>query len=118
MTDLTKAELNTLVESLTISGAEKVQQIADLNVDVATQGEEINRLERACAHKDRQTANVSRVFVTLYEEKRTMDLRFGWLEESAKDVVNACEDHVHEFIGKLADELGLEITEDQNSGNT
>ncbi len=112
MTDLTKAELNTLVESLTIRSAQLVQETSD-------QAEEIERLQRSCDHKDRQTANVSRVFVTLYEEKRTMDLRFGWLEEAARDVATACEIHLPEMVGKLAEELGLEITEDQNSdGNT
>ena len=109
MTNPTKTEL---IERLTISSAEKVQKIADLRSELATQGDEIIRLQRSCDHKDRQTANVSRVFVTLYEEKRTMDLRFGWLEEKATNVVSACEDHVHECIGELAEELGVDITGD------
>lgn len=116
MKDLTKAEQTALIESLTIANAEKIQQIADINVDLATQVEEVLRLQRSCEHKDRQTANVSRVFVTLYEEKRTIDMRFGWLEEAAKDVVNSCSDHLPGFIVKLADEIGIEVTE--NHGDT
>jgi len=116
MKDLTKAEQNALIESLTISNAEKIQRLADQDIELGHLGDEAERLQRACDHKDRQTANVSRVFVTLYEEKRTMDLRFGWLEEAAKDVVNSCSDHLPGLIVKLADEIGIEVTE--NHGNT
>ena len=112
MTKLTNAEQATLIERLTRSTANRIQEVSDLRVEKIALGEEIDRLKSSCDHKDRQTANVSRVFVTLYEEKRTMDLRFGWLEEKATNVVSACEDHVHECIGELAEELGVDITGD------
>ncbi len=72
----------------------------------------IDRLEHRIEHQKRETANVSRVFVALYEDKRTLDLRMGWLEEAASDVVNSCPKHLPGLIVKLADELGIEITGD------
>jgi len=73
--------------------------------------DEVAGLHGRLEHSQRQTANVSRVFVTLYEEKRTLDLRMGWLEEAARDVVTSCEKHQPDLIVKLAEELGIE-TED------
>ena len=50
-----------------------------------------------------------RLFMDLYQDYRTLKLRFGWLEEAARDVVLACPQHLPERIVKLADELGIEI---------
>ena len=101
-----KTELTTLVDQLET-------RISNLLRENAEYAEETDRLTSSCDHKDRQTANVSRVFVTLYEEKRTLDLRFGWLEEAACDVVSACPEHQPGLIVKLADELGIELKQEK-----
>ncbi len=101
-----KTELTTLVDQLET-------RISNLLRENAEYAEETDRLTSSCDHKDRQTANVSRVFVTLYEEKRTLDLRFGWLEEAARDVVSACPEHQPGLIVKLADELGIELKQEK-----
>lgn len=79
----------------------------------------IDQLEtRLAANRDREDyqkrelANVMRLFVSLFEDLRTQRLRFGWLEEAARDVVSACPEHQPGLIVKLADELGIEITGD------
>ncbi len=98
-----KTELTTLVDQLET----RIDNLLRENSEYAS---EVDRLASNCDHKDRQTANVSRVFVTLYEEKRTLDLRMGWLETAARDVVQACPEHRPGLITVLADELGIEIT--------
>ena len=62
--------------------------------------------------------SLRRLIVDMLKEQRTLQMRYDWLEEAARDVCTACEDHVPEFIGRLADEIGIEITEDQNNGDT
>ena len=66
----------------------------------------------------RESDSLRRLIVDMLKEQRTLKLRFDWLEEAASDVCTSCEDHVHDAIGRLADELGIEITEDQDNGNT
>ena len=90
---------------------QKADLIEKLTLTCADQEQEIQRLGNQVDHAKRQTANVSRVFVTLYEEKRTLDLRFGWLEGQATEVVNACPKHLPGEIESLADELGIERKE-------
>jgi len=64
--------------------------------------------ENSVDYSKRELARAHRMFMELYEEKRTLDLRFGWLEEAARDVVTSCAEHQADFIVKLADEIGVE----------
>ena len=59
---------------------------------------------------ERELSNARRLFMELYGDHRTLKLRFGWLEDAARDAVTSCPDHVGENMDRLADELGLEIT--------
>jgi hypothetical protein len=65
------------------------------------------------AYQKRELANVMRLFVSLFEDLRTQRLRFGWLEEAAADVVNACPEHLPGLIVKLADEIGIELKQEK-----
>lgn len=60
----------------------------------------------------RELDNARRLFMDLYEEHRSLKLRFGWLEETARDAVNACEKHEAANMDRLRDELGLEMRGD------
>lgn len=81
------------------------QIITDLDNRITYYQKEGERHARAKAH-------LSSLFIQLYEEKHTLDLRFGWLEEAATNVVNACPEHLPLLIVELADDLGIEITGD------
>jgi len=69
-------------------------------------------LERTQDGHRRELAESRRLFMELYSEKRTLGLRFGWLEEAATDAVNACEKHAEQNLDRLRDELGLEMKGD------
>ena len=60
----------------------------------------------------REKAHLSSLFIELYEEGRTLKMRFEWLETAATDVVNSCPEHLPKMISELADDLGIEITGD------
>ena len=60
----------------------------------------------------RDKAHLSSLFIQLYEEKSTLDLRYSWLEEAGQNVVNSCPEHLPQMVVALADELGIEITGD------
>ena len=96
----------------------KMERLEEKAADLATENDHLASL---CKAKDnsadfhrRELARYGSMFMQLYESNRTLELRYGWLEEAARDVATACADHVHDAIGRLADELGLEITEDQD----
>ncbi len=72
----------------------------------------IDKLERQKAAAERKLASVHSDFLTLWNDERILRLRFGWLEEAARDVVNACPEHLPQLTVALADELGIEITGD------
>jgi hypothetical protein len=63
-------------------------------------------------YKDRELARYARLFIQLYEDKNTIDMRFSWLETASTDVVNACGVHRMGLIETLADELGIEFKKD------
>ena len=74
----------------------------------------ISNLERRIESLKRELASAHHDFRTLWNDERIMRLRFNWLEDAARDVVNACPEHLPRFIVKLADELGIEIKETDN----
>ena len=76
----------------------------------------IENLDRRIVYYDkererhqREVARLSRLFIQLYEDKSTLDLRYSWLEEAASNAVTACADHRNGEIETLADELGIEM---------
>ena len=69
------------------------------------------RIQGQMEGQSRQLETVNRNFQMLFTDERTLRLRFGWLEEAARDVVTACPKHLPGEIEKLADELGIEVTE-------
>ena len=66
------------------------------------------------AYLIREANSLRSLIVDMVKEQRTLKLRFDWLEEAASEVCTSCADHVHDAIGRLADELGIEITEEQD----
>lgn len=88
----TKSELNEIIENL--------------ERRIAYYGKERER-------HDREKAHLSSLFIELYEEKRTLDLRFSWLEEAATNVVNSCPEHLPQQIVELADDLGIELKQEK-----
>ncbi len=65
------------------------------------------------AYQQREVNNARRLFMELWEDHRTLKLRFGWLEEAATDTVNSCEKHLPGQLVKLADELGIELKQEK-----
>ncbi len=81
---------------------------------------EIEHLASLCKAKEnsvdyakRELERARRMFMDLFEEKRTLDLRYGWLEEAARDVVTACDDHRNGLIERLADEIGIDLSQEK-----
>ncbi len=66
--------------------------------------------ENSKEYAERELNRARRMFMDLYEEKRTLDLRFQWLEEAASETITSCADHRDGAMIRLADELGLEYT--------
>ena len=90
-----------------------------LKQTIAELTEENDHLASLCKAKDnstdyakRELERARRMFMELYEEKRTLDLRFGWLEEAAREVVTACDEHKDGLIVRLADELGIDLAKE------
>jgi hypothetical protein len=101
----TKAEL---IQKLTKTRATNDELEGRLNEGLKGQELRDNRVE----HVQRELGESRRMFMELYKEKRTLGLRFGWLEDAATEAVNACEKHADENLDRLRDELGLEMTGD------
>ena len=91
------------------------QETAALELAIKTQQE---RQAEDRAYLIREANSLRSLIVDMVKEQRTLKMRFDWLEEAAREVCTSCEKHVPEAIGRLADELGIEITEDQDNGNT
>ena len=91
------------------------QEIAALELAITDQQ---TRQAEDRAYLIREANSLRSLIVDMVKEQRTLKLRFDWLEEAAREVCTSCENHVFDAIGRLADELGIEITEDQDNGNT
>ncbi len=94
----------------------KMERLEELAADLATENDHLASL---CKAKDNsadyhrsELERARRMFMELYENERTLKLRFGWLEEAAREVCTTCEKHQPEAIIKLADEIGLDLTEE------
>ncbi len=77
--------------------------------------EENNHLESLVKAKqntieymERELADARRLFMEMYKDKRTKDMRFTWLETAAEEVITSCKDHQADALVRLADEIGLE----------
>jgi hypothetical protein len=71
-----------------------------------------NREEQESYHR-REGDSLRRLIVDLVKDERTLKLRFSWLEEAASEVVTACKEHQPGAIERLADELGIELKQEQ-----
>lgn len=91
----------------------KMERLEERAADLATENEHLASL---CKAKDNsadyhrsELERARRMFMELYENERTLKLRFEWLEEAARDVVTSCDEHRDGLIVKLADELGIDL---------
>jgi len=93
-------------------GKAKDKTILKLGDEIRSLELKIEHMEFDRTHKRQELSNARRLFMELYQENRTINLRFQWLEEKATDAVNACEKHEAENMDALRDELGLEMRGD------
>ncbi len=89
------------------------QTIAELSEENDHLASLVKAKENSIDYSKRELERARRMFMELYEEKRTLDLRFGWLEEAARDVVTACDDHRNGLIERLADEIGIDLSQEK-----
>ncbi len=75
------------------------------------------QLKRNLEHSERRLAHLHQQFMQLWQDERTMRLRYTWLETAATDVVTACPEHLAGQLDELREELGIETKETEN-GNT
>ena len=66
--------------------------------------------EHSIEYGDRELAKARRMFMELYDQKHTLDMRFEWLEMAANEVITSCAEHRPNALSRLADEIGLEYT--------
>lgn len=86
----------------------KQNQIDDLTKENDHLASLCKAKENSKDYAERELARARRMFMDLFEDKRTLDLRFSWLEDAASEVITSCDKHRGNALERLADELGLE----------
>lgn len=88
----------------------KQNQIDDLTKENDHLASLCKAKENSKDYAERELARARRMFMDLFEDKRTLDLRFSWLEDAASEAITSCADHRDGAMIRLADELGLDYT--------
>ena len=80
---------------------------SELHLAITKLEMQIEAKEQHEKYQRRELEKARRLFMELYDDHRTLKLRFGWLEERATDTVQACDEHRPGELQALAEELGL-----------